>query len=159
MNREWDLLDEVIAVEVMGLDLILLSEHRWKQYWPAWPRETRMRLAWIVDDDSLEGGRIEAPPGTEKNGLWQPAFIHRYSKDLGHAMLVFNRMRNLGHRWLMNADIEGFHLRRVACVMRDLSRDEKQYLSDLPLGTAKTLDELPKVICLAALKEIKEAKS
>lgn len=77
-----------------------------------------------------------------------------WSVDLAPALRVFDRMRSLGHRWLLNADQEGFHLRRVAWVAHDGQRDEKTYTVDKPLGSAKTLDELAKLICEAALKEL-----
>ena len=81
-----------------------------------------------------------------------------YSGILEESMKVFDRMRELGHRWLLNADEMGFHLRRVACVTRDLERDEKKYTVDLPLGTAKTLKDLPPVICEAALQSLENVK-
>lgn len=79
-----------------------------------------------------------------------------WSSDLEAAMRVFDRMRGLGHRWLLNADEEGFHLRRVVWIVHDGDRDEKKYTVDKPLGWAKTLAQLPKVICKAALEEIEE---
>lgn len=70
------------------------------------------------------------------------------------AMRLFDEMRKKGHRWLLNADDTGFHLRRVVWVRRDLERDEKSYTVDSPLGTAKTLEELPSVIQEAASREL-----
>lgn len=83
----------------------------------------------------------------------------RWSSDIAAAMRVFDRMRDLGHRWLLNADAAGFHLRHVAYVRHDLEPDEKVYAVDRPLGTAKTLAQLPKVICEAALQEIEAHES
>lgn len=114
MNEELNPIDEEIALKVMGLGLVSLSN---------------------------------------------PALIPRYSTQVAPAMVVFDRMRELGHRWLLNADEVGFHLRHVASVTHDLDRDEKRYQVDRPLGSAKTLEELPKVICEAALREIKGSKS
>lgn len=157
-NQYWTDLDQELAEKVMGWKMVSLSLPEWKEVWPAWPRETIMRLVWMVEDPEDTICSIEAAPGTGKNGHWQPGWIPSFSTKLEEAMLLFNRMRNLGHRWLLNMDLEGFHLRRVISVLRGVYGDEKQYLSDFPLGSAATLAELPMVICLAALKEIKEVK-
>lgn len=77
-----------------------------------------------------------------------------WSSDVAAAMRVFDRMRELGHRWLLNADEAGFHLRRVVWVVEDGERGEKTYTVDKPLGWAKNLAQLPQVICQAALHEI-----
>lgn len=73
---------------------------------------------------------------------------------LVEAMQVFDQMRKQGHRWLLNADDTGFHLRRVVLVKYDMEREEKVYTVDRPLGTAKTLEELPSVIQEAASREL-----
>lgn len=80
--------------------------------------------------------------------------LPHFSTDLAEAMKVMDRMRELRHRWLLNMDEGGFHLRRVVCVHQDDIRGEKEYTCDLPLGWAKRLEDLPKVICDAALKEM-----
>lgn len=90
-------------------------------------------------------------------GWKAPESIPAYSMDIGQAMKVFDRMRELSHRWLLNADDAGFHLRRVVLVKHDLEADEKSYTADKPLGWAKTLADLPKVICEAALRELEGA--
>lgn len=155
MNEYWKPLDEELAERVMGWTLVKLSEEKWADYWPSWPRETLMRLAWMVVDPEDKICQVEAPPLTGEGGHWQPAWIPPFSTDLKEAMRILDKMRELGYRWLLNADTEGFHLRRVALVKMDLERDEKGYTCDRPLGWAKTLEELPLVICKAALQEIK----
>lgn len=79
--------------------------------------------------------------------------LPHYSEKIDCAMKVFNRMREKGHRWLLNADDAGFHLRRVACVHQNDIAGEKEYTCDLPLGTAKIFDDLPRVICEAAIHQ------
>lgn len=145
----WTPLDEEVAERVMGWRLEPLSDPKWKGFWPAWPRSTRMRIEWI---------RRDAVGSSCVASSWDPRPIPRFSSDLPSAMLVLDKMRELGHRWLLNIDTEGFHLRRVALVKFDQARDEKSYTCDRPLGWAKTLGELPKIICLAAFQEIKETK-
>lgn len=90
-------------------------------------------------------------------GWKEPQAVPDYTRDIGLAMEVFDRMRELGHRWLINADEVGFHLRHVACVRHDLEENEKSYTVDRPLGTGKTLKEFAKVICEAALRELEGA--
>jgi hypothetical protein len=68
-------------------------------------------------------------------------------------MKVWDHVRKNGARWLLNADTEGFHLRRVACVTFHGEKDEKDYTADKPLGWAKTMEDLARVICEAALSE------
>lgn len=87
--------------------------------------------------------------GARGNGI-PPA----YSSDVGLAMRVLDRMRSLGHRWLVNADENGLHLRRVACVVRDWERDEKRYVADRPLGWSRTLDGFARAVCEAAVREV-----
>lgn len=77
--------------------------------------------------------------------------LPEFSKDIGLAMKVFDRMRELGHRWLINADDAGFHLRHVASVHHDLDRNEKTYTVDCPLGSGKTIEEFAEAICSAAV--------
>lgn len=79
----------------------------------------------------------------------------KYSTDIKEAMKVVDQMRQKGHRWLLVASAQGFFLRHLASVTHDLERDEKMYTADRPIGmVATTVDELPKVICEAALEEI-----
>jgi len=81
-----------------------------------------------------------------------------YSTDMTSAMTLLDELRKKGHRVLINIDDAGFHLRRVAFVHHDGIKDEKNYTCDMPLWTAKKLSELPKAICLAALKLVYEAE-
>lgn len=90
-------------------------------------------------------------------GWKAPESVPAYISDIGQAMKVFDRMRELGHRWLINADEAGFHLRHVVCVHHDGVKDEKNYTVDRPLGTGKTLREFAKAICEAALTELEGA--
>ena len=92
----------------------------------------------------------------EKCGRRPPA---PYSANVDQAMKVFDRMRELGHRWLLNADAGGVHLRRVVCVHQNDIRQEKEYTSDRPLGSAAKLEDLPKVICEAAVQELEAHQS
>lgn len=100
-----------------------------------------------VEDDPADHRGVALKAGYNGNGL------PYYSRDLDQAMKVLDRMRDLGHRWLMNIDDAGFHLRHVICVHQNDIEGEKEYTCDRPLGTAKKLEDLPKVICEAALKE------
>jgi len=78
-----------------------------------------------------------------------------WSKDPDLALQVLEELRRRGYRVLINLDTEGIHLRHVACVVHDGVRNEKVYHCDKPLGTAKKSEELPTVICKAALELIK----
>lgn len=79
--------------------------------------------------------------------------LPRWSSDIAEAMQILDHMRVLGYRWLISVDEVGFHLRNVVFLQHDLDADEKTYTVDRPLGTAKTLSALPKVICEAAVRE------
>lgn len=94
-------------------------------------------------------------PACDGSEELQPRPIPHFTSNIVNALQILDRMRELGHRWLLNADTEGFHLRRVVLVKHDLERDEKSYVVDRPLGWARSLEDLPKIICEAALKEIK----
>jgi Phage ABA sandwich domain len=83
--------------------------------------------------------------------------LSHYSTQMEEAMKVVDQMRKSGHRWLINIDTEGYHLRRVVFVAHNGERDEKTYTVDRPLGTTKGIEDLPRVICQAALKEHEEA--
>lgn len=85
--------------------------------------------------------------------------LPHYSTQLDAAMEVWDHVRKVnGARWLLNVDEEGFHLRRVAWVVFRGEKDEKDYTADKPLGWAKKIQDLPRVICQAALDEQAEAK-
>lgn len=79
----------------------------------------------------------------------------RFSSEPGEAMKVIDAMRKRGHRWLLNADQDGLHLRRVVWVVHDGIKDEKKYTCDKPLGTAKNLEDFAAMVCRAALEEVK----
>lgn len=113
--------------------------------------EQVMGLKVVPDPSSYRGvGVGEAGEGGEE--------LPHYSTQLEAAMEVWDYARKkYGARWLLNADEEGFHLRRVVWVTHDGERDEKTYTADKPLGWAKTIEDLPKVICNAALGEQEEA--
>ncbi len=110
------------------------------------------------NENGLHPSCLEAQfdgPGAEENGLCfqcandlhadKELFEKRWN-DAMEELRAFDLMRMDGHRWLINADEAGFHLRRVALVKHDLERDEKVYTADLPLGTARTPEDLPRVI-------------
>jgi hypothetical protein len=78
--------------------------------------------------------------------------------DLCTSMMLLDKMRQKGHRWLINMEPGGFYLRRVVWVTEHMERGEKTYTVDKPLGWAKTLDDLPLVIAKAVDKETR-AKS
>lgn len=84
--------------------------------------------------------------------------LPHYSTQIDDAMKVVDHMRKNGHRWLINIDAEGYHLRRVVWVAHDGIKNEKTYTVDKPLGTTKQVEELPRVICEAALKELEVLK-
>jgi hypothetical protein len=54
-------------------------------------------------------------------------------------------------RLLIVADSAGFHLRRMVSSTHDGIRDETLYTADKPLGTAKTIGELPALIQAALI--------
>lgn len=111
--------------------------------------EKIMGLVVVKDDANYRGYSVgQAGPHGED--------LPCYSEDVKHAMMVFDRMREKGFRWLLNADSAGFHLRNVVCVHQNDVEDEKEYTCDRPLGTAKELGNLPRMICEAALKEMSE---
>lgn len=84
--------------------------------------------------------------------------LPHYSTQIDDAMKIWDYVRKkFEARWLLNADTEGFHLRRVVWVTHDGEKDEKKYTVDKPLGWAKKIEDLPKVICEAALREQKAA--
>lgn len=125
-------LDALVAIDVLG----------WKKI----KRALRGRVSehlFLVPD----GRTVSYPFGA-------PA----YSTDLASAIDLLDSLRKMGHRVLINIDDVGFHLRRVALVHHDGERDERNYNCDMPLWTAKTQDELPKGICLSALRLAYEAK-
>lgn len=81
-----------------------------------------------------------------------------YSTQIADAMEVWDHARRTyGARWLLNVDEEGFHLRRVAWVTFHGEKNEKEYRADKHLGTCKKLEDVPKMICNAALGEQKAA--
>jgi hypothetical protein len=81
-----------------------------------------------------------------------------YCTQIEAAMEVWDHVRKkYGARWLLNADEEGFHLRRVVWVVFRGEKNEKDYTADKPLGWAKKIEDLPRVICEAALSEQKES--
>ena len=79
--------------------------------------------------------------------------LPKYSTQIDQAMKVWNHVRRHGARWLLNVDTKGFHLRRVVCVTERWEKGEKDYAVDKALGWAKKIEDLPKVICKAALTE------
>jgi hypothetical protein len=83
-NKYWSVLDEELARTVMGWELVTLAGYG--EIWPAWPRETIMRLAWMVEDPEDTICRIEAEPGTGVDGKWEPHWIPAFSTDLREAM-------------------------------------------------------------------------
>jgi len=87
-------------------------------------------------------------------GLSPKAPVPFFSTNLAWAMKVWDVLRKKGVRWLLSVDDQGYHLRHVACVRHDMVPDEKVYTVDRPLGTAKRIEDLPRVICEAALKEV-----
>lgn len=78
-----------------------------------------------------------------------------WSADPEFAIQVLDELRRRGYRVMINMDTEGIHLRHVACVVHDGIRNEIVYHCDKALGTAKKAEELPTVICKAALDLIK----
>lgn len=105
-----------------------------------------MGLTVVEDPANYRGyGINEGGPG----GRDLPHFCTK----LEQAMKVWDHLRSQGHRWLLNADMEGFHLRRVACVTFHGEVNEKDYRADKPLGWAKTIEDIPRVICEAAIAE------
>ena len=83
--------------------------------------------------------------------------LPHFCTKIQEALKVVDQMRNAGHRWLINIDTEGYHLRRVVWVVHNGERDEKTYTVDRPLGTSKKIEDLARVICQAALNEQEEA--
>lgn len=101
MNNLWSPLDEELAEKVMGWKLVCLSDPGWECYWPAWPRETRMRLEWSAEDPE-DGCLVETTPGTGKNGKWMPAWIPKFSTDMNWAMRLSEGIRaRHGHLTLL----------------------------------------------------------
>ena len=87
--------------------------------------------------------------------------VPKYSSDLIDAMQVVDRMRKLGHRWMIVFGEEGYFLRHLVNVTHDLERDEKRYTADRPMGgplVPQTAAQLARAICIAALDEIKLAR-
>ena len=82
--------------------------------------------------------------------------LPHFSTKIEQAMKVWDQMRTKGQHWLLNVDEAGFHLRHVACVTHHGEVDEKDYRVDRPLGTAKKVEDLPRVICQAALRAQEE---
>lgn len=93
MSKYWTPLDEELAEKVMGWKLVCLSDPEWKDYWPAWDRNTKMRLAWYAEDPADACCSIEVPPGTGKNGHWQPAWIPRFSTEMNEALRLCEGIR------------------------------------------------------------------
>lgn len=101
----------------------------------------------VVDLNTYRGVAIrEAGPRDED--------LPKYSTQMEEAMQVWDHVRKNGARWLLNVDMEGFHLRRVAWITHNGEKDEKDFMADKPLGWAKKIEDLPKVICNAALNEL-----
>ena len=86
MSNYWSPLDEELAEKVMGWKMVRLSEPEWEKLWPAWPRETRMRLAWYAQDPEDACLEREMAPSTGKGGHWRPSWIPRFSTDMNEAM-------------------------------------------------------------------------
>jgi hypothetical protein len=107
----------------------------------------------VVKDPSTYRGVSVGEAGSRGEDL------PRFSTLMADAMEVWDHVRKkYGARWLLNADTEGFHLRRVAWVVFRGEKNEKDYTADKPLGWAKKIEDIPMVICKAALAEQKEAK-
>jgi hypothetical protein len=83
--------------------------------------------------------------------------LPHFCTKIEQAMKVWDCLRNQGQRWLLNVDDAGFHLRHVACITHHGDVQEKDYRVDRPLGTAKKVEDLPRVICEAALREVEWA--
>ena len=84
----------------------------------------------------------------------QGADLPHYSTKIEEAMKVWDHVRQkYGARWLLNVDEDGFHLRRVVWVSFNGLNNEKQYTADKHLGWATKIEDLPRVICKAALSE------
>lgn len=102
MSNHWSPLDEELAEHVMGWKLVRLSDPEWAGNWPAWPRETRMRLAWYAQDPEDACCRIEVVPGTGKSGKWEPRWIPRLSTDLNWTVKLCEGIRaRHGHLTLL----------------------------------------------------------
>lgn len=93
MSNYWSPLDEELAEKVMGWKIVSLSEPEWKDHWPSWPRETRMRLAWYAEDPEDACCWLEVAPGTGKDGRWKPTWIPRLSTDMNEAMRLCEGIR------------------------------------------------------------------
>jgi hypothetical protein len=101
--KHWSKLDEELAITVMGWKLVQLTEY--PEMWPAWPRETKMRLTWMVEDPEDTICSIEAEPGTGIGGHWQPMWIPRLSTDLREMSRVSEAvLKKGGHLNLMHVD-------------------------------------------------------
>lgn len=73
--------------------------------------------------------------------------VQKYSSDIGEAMKVFQKMRELGHRWMLIGGGDGFNLQRLVNEPYDLDCDKA-------FGTAQTLHQLAQLICEVAVEEI-----
>lgn len=135
-------LDDLVSEKVMG---VVWDEKRCRTC--GWPLRERIEDGCVPENCALRPG-----PDTPVS---QAA---PYSKDLALAMKVFDRMRELGHRWLLNADDGGFHLRRVVSVLHDMEKDEKRYTVDKPLGWVSSLQDLPVLICNASIQELEDVR-
>ena len=85
------------------------------------------------------------------------ADLPHFCTKIDQAMKVWDCLRNKGQRLLLNVDDAGFHLRHVVSVTHHGDVEEKDYRVDRPLGTAKKIEDLPRVICEAALQEVEGA--
>lgn len=87
----WTPLDEELAIHVMGWELVELSQY--PEIWPAWPRHTKMRKTWMVEDPDDAVCRVQAEPGTGIDGAWEPWPIPSFSKTMDEVMRLVPAMR------------------------------------------------------------------
>lgn len=109
----WTPLDEELAEKVMGWQLVSLQDPAWREHWPFWPRETRMRLAWYSEDPTDGCCRVETAPGTGPDGKWEPQWIPRFTSDKNEAFKMVEHWRQKGASVEISAGSDGRWLCRV----------------------------------------------